>query len=113
MDALFAAPEPGASTLGAKVIASSRFAEQRTLARRAPADEQVSRLIDALTAAGGKLTVAEVAAVTREPAVRMLGYIAQVSRLLNVDGYRVIAVTDGNKTVELNIKLLSEQFLGG
>lgn len=103
----------GEASLGARVIASSRLAEQRALARRAPADEQVARLIDALAASGGRLTVAEVAAVTGEPAVRMIGYMAQVTRLLNVEGYRVIAITDGNKTVVLNRSLLSEQFLGG
>ena len=103
----------GEASLGARVIASPRFAEQRVLARRAPAGEQVAQLIDALVASGDRLTIAEVAAVTGEPAVRMVGYIAQVTRLLNVEGYRVIALTDGNKTVVLNRNLLGEQFLGG
>jgi hypothetical protein len=112
MDALFATSEPRVSTLGAKVIGSSRFAEQRALAGRARVDdEQVASLIDALARAGGKLTVAEAAAVTGVPAVRMSGYVNTVARLLNVDGYRVIAVTDGNRTVELNAQLLTEQFL--
>jgi hypothetical protein len=42
----------------------------------------------------------------------MAGYLTQVGRLLNVDGYPVIGETDGGRTVELNVALLKEQFLG-
>ncbi|MGH3188326.1 MAG: BREX-2 system phosphatase PglZ [Streptosporangiaceae bacterium] len=111
METLFGEITPIGS--GVRVVASPRVAEQRKLARRAPADDQIARLIDGLITAGGRLTIAEVAAITGEPTVRMAGYIAQVARLLNVDGYRVLGTADGNRTVELNIELLSQQFLGG
>ena len=61
--------------------------------------------------AGGRLTVTEVAAVTGEPPVRMSGYIAQVTRLLNVDSYPVLTLKDGGTMVELSEPLLRQQFL--
>ena len=42
----------------------------------------------------------------------MSGYLAHVARLLNVDGYPVLRIRDDHQTVELNIPLLREQFLG-
>jgi hypothetical protein len=100
-----------AASLGARIIASARLAGQRQFARRAPDDDRVAILIDGLARAGGKVTVTEAARIADEPAVRMSGYLAQVARLLNVDGYRVIGVTDEGRTVELNIGLLRQQFL--
>jgi hypothetical protein len=102
-----------AATLGAKVVTSVRMTDQRQFARRAPDNTRIAALIDGLDQAGGRLTIAEVAQITGEPAVRMTGYVAQVARLLNVDGYRVIGTADGGRTVVLDIRLLREQFLGG
>jgi len=42
----------------------------------------------------------------------MSGYLAQVGRLLNLDGYAVLEVSDGGKTVTLDQRLLRQQFLG-
>jgi hypothetical protein len=100
------------ASLGTRIVASSRMADQRQLARRAPDNVRVAALIDGLVQAGGKVTLAEAAQMAGEPAVRMSGYLAQVTRLLNVDGYRVIRTTDGGRTVELNAQLLRQQFLG-
>lgn len=101
-----------ASTLGAQVTASQRLASQREYVRRAPDDASVAALVDGLVRAGGQLTLAEAAALTGEPAVRMSGYLAQLGRLLNVDGYAVLQVADGGKTVKLDQRLLRQQFLG-
>jgi PglZ domain len=99
------------TSLGAQVIASGRMADQRQFARRAPDNARVAALIDGLEQAGGRVTIAEAARITGESPVRMSGYLAQVARLLNVDGYRVIGTTDGGRTVELNTQLLRQQFL--
>ena len=119
-DALFEADDVGlvatpesAGSLGAQVASSQMLATQRQYARRAPADEQVAALIDGIAAAGGKVPVAVAAELAGEPVFRMSGYIAQVARLLNVNGYRVLGDADGGRTVELNIELLRQQFLGG
>jgi hypothetical protein len=71
----------------------------------------VASLIDYLAEAGGKAPVTVAAETIGEPPFRMSGYLAQVSRLLNVDGYAVIGVTDQGRTVELNIGLLRQQFV--
>lgn len=99
------------TSLGMKVIASPHWAVQRQTVRRAPADESVADLIDSLVRSGGRLAISEAAAVANQPAVRMSGYLAQVSRLLNVDGYAVLQSADGGRMVELNIRLLTQQFL--
>ena len=80
--------------------------------RRAPAEADVAALIDGLAQAGGRLTIAEAAAVAGEPAVRMSRYLAQVARLLNVDSYAVLRPPEADRTVELNMPLLRQQFLG-
>jgi hypothetical protein len=102
---------PSAPALGSQVTGSALFAAQRRLARRAPDPDQVASLVDRLAEAGGKIPVTVAAETIGEPSFRMSGYLAQVMRLLNVDGYAVIGVTDQGRTVELNTELLRQQFL--
>ena len=99
-------------TLGRRVAASSRMASQRQAIPRAPAEADVAALIDALAQAGGRLTIAEAAAVTGQHAVRVSRYLAQVARLLNVDSYAVLSHSEADRLVELNVPLLRQQFLG-
>jgi hypothetical protein len=100
------------NTLGGDVVASSRMASQRQAIPRAPAETDITALIDALAQAGGRLTIAEAAAVAGQPAVRMSRYLAQVARLLNVDSYAVLSHSEADRLVELNVPLLRQQFLG-
>ena len=106
------AAAPSAPSLGSQVTRSALFASQRQLARRAPDPDHVASLIDRLAESGGKIPVTVAAETVGEPPFRMSGYLAQVSRLLNVDGYAVIGVTDQGRTVQLNIELLRQQFQG-
>ena len=101
------------ASLGRRIAESARMAGQRQFVRRAPDDASVAALIDGLAQAGGRLTIAEAASAAGESPVRMSGYLAHVTRLLNVDGYRVLGTTDEGRTVELNMQLLRQQFLGG
>jgi hypothetical protein len=104
-------PAPTAS-LGAQVVASSRMASQRQFVRRAPDDAKIAALIDALVTSGGRLTLTEAAAAVAEPVVRMRsGYLAQLTRLLNVDSYPVLTLKDGGTMVDLNEQLLRQQFM--
>jgi hypothetical protein len=112
-DSLFAAKDiPAAASLGTQVVASSRYEAQRAFVRKAPEDGEVVAIIDALAGAGGKLPVTSVATIAGQPPFRMAGYLAQLGRLLNVDGYAVIGVTDEGRTATLNTALLREQFVG-
>ena len=99
-------------SLGSLVVASSRMASQRQGIPRAPAEAGITALIDALDQASGRLTIAEAAAVTDQPAIRMSRYLAQVARLLNVDSYAVLDHSEADRLVELNRSLLRQQFLG-
>jgi hypothetical protein len=87
------------------------MAVQRQFLRRAPDDASIAVLIDGLAQSGGRLTITEAASIAGESPVRMSGYLAQVTRLLNVDGYPVLQTADGGRTVELNVPLLRQQFL--
>ena len=108
-----AALEKKAPSLGTRITESPRMASQRQFVRRAPDNTSVAALIDALVQAGGRLTLAEAASAAGQPPVRMSGYLAQITRLLNVDGYAVLQTTDDGRAVELNAQLLRQQFLGG
>ncbi|MBO0801658.1 MAG: BREX-2 system phosphatase PglZ [Nocardiopsaceae bacterium] len=99
------------ASLGTQVADSPRMTAQRTGIPRAPEKESVAALIDALVQAGGRLTRAEAAAVVGQPPVRMSGYLAQITRLLNVDGYAVLQATEDGRAVELNAQLLRQQFM--
>jgi hypothetical protein len=106
-----AQPAAADTTLGSQIVASQRMASQRQFVRRAPDDVSLAALIDGLVQAGGRLTITEAARIVDEPAVRMSGYLTQAKRLLNVDGYAVLELADGDRTVELNTQLLRQQFL--
>lgn len=106
------APEKKQASLGTQVAESPRMASQRQFVRRAPANESIAALIDALVEAGGRLTLSEVAEAVGEPPVRMSGYLAQAIRLLNVDSVAVLQTIDGGRTVELSLPLLKQQFFG-
>lgn len=113
-EALFSdADIPAPVSLGTRVVGSPLYVTQRAFVRKAPADTEVAAVIDAISRAGGKLPVPSLAAVAGQPPFRMSGYLAQLGRLLNVDGYPVISITDEGRTAELNAALLREQFLGG
>ncbi|MEU0478537.1 hypothetical protein ABZ260_05020 [Streptosporangium sp. NPDC006013] len=98
-------------TLGERVTASDEFAEQRRISPGNISDDKVVLLLDALQARGGRLAVTEVAALIGEPVDRTRLLMVTAKRLLNVDGYDVLTLKDGDQTVDLNLGLLKEQFL--
>lgn len=104
--------EKKAPSLGARITESPRMAAQRQFVRRAPGNASIAALIDALAQAGGRLTLAEAAEAAGQPPVRMSGYLAQLTRLLNVEGSAVLQTPDGGRTVDLNVPLLKQQFPG-
>lgn len=99
------------ASLGARVIATELFATQRSFVRAAPAQEKVAALIDAVDAAGGKLPTSAAAEAVGEPVFRMSRFLTATTRLLNVDSYQVLKLSEEGRTVEINLSLLREQFL--
>src|SRR5262249_53019277 len=93
------------------LLASPVFAAQRRVAgRRAPDDQCVRALLAALEVHHGRLARRLLEQVLGEPGFRLRGILAGVQRLLNVDGYQVLAVDDISGTVVLHRQLLSTQF---
>lgn len=100
--------------LGDAVVQSDAWTQQRVVSGRvALEDEQVVAAVEALAAAPGtRLPLASLASVMALPATRAQGAVAQLQRLLNVEGYAVVR-TDG-PVVVLDVPLLREQFgIGG
>ncbi|MEW2352980.1 hypothetical protein [Spirillospora sp. NPDC029432] len=97
---------------GRQVVGSTAFAEQRRLVPNCRlGDEQVADLIDLLVKAGGRTPVAEVARLLTEPQGRTVMILGGVCQLLNLDGEEVLVLRDDDRTLELDIPLLEEQFL--
>ncbi|MEV4322391.1 hypothetical protein AB0J37_09195 [Microbispora rosea] len=100
-------------TLGQRVVASDTYAEQRRLAPRGGVvdDDEVARLIDHLAAGSGRDSVATIALLLTDTADRTVLLMRALKNLLNVEQTDVIMLKDGDRTVELNVRLLEEQFL--
>ncbi len=104
-------PKPAAPPrLGQAVVDSAAYGAQRRVAGRVTlTDEQVSRAVDALAGApGNRLTLTPLATALSLPEVRARGAVAQLQKLLNVEGYGVVRSEGG--TVILDVAVLREQF---
>ncbi|MFJ8347480.1 BREX-2 system phosphatase PglZ [Streptomyces sp. NPDC094153] len=105
----------GRLTLGQRTVRSASYRTQREFVRAAPTERAVEAALDALDAAGGKLSPGAVAAAAqaatgksqRNPA----RFATMLERLLNIDGYPVLQLVESGRTVQLDRALLSQQFL--
>ncbi|MFF5841041.1 BREX-2 system phosphatase PglZ [Streptomyces massasporeus] len=105
---------PAPATLGERVVASEVYEAQKEYVRKAPEGKVVAAVIDALTAAGGTMSPAALAAaISATGRVRrnIEGFVATVQRLLNVEGYPVLGFVDAGHAVKLDVSLLRDQFL--
>ncbi|MGW3249330.1 BREX-2 system phosphatase PglZ [Streptomyces fungicidicus] len=104
----------GRLSLGQRTVRSAPYRTQREFVRAAPTDKAVEAALDALDAAGGKLSPGAVAAAAqtatgksqRNPA----RFATMLERLLNIDGYPVLQLVESGRTVQLDRALLSQQF---
>jgi hypothetical protein len=96
------------------LFASDTFKTQRELNKRVRLeDERIRQILTSLDERG-KLTRAALAQRLEVPSLRLPGILDALRRVLNVDGYEVIAVDESSDTVTLNRDLLFRQFeLGG
>jgi hypothetical protein len=94
-----------------KLLGSPTFIEQRRAAGRTPLpDERISEFLGALDEHGGKLTRAALAHKLGMSPLRLAGTIATMRRILNVEGYAVLAVDEASDTIALSRELLYAQF---
>lgn len=107
---------PGQGTLGEQVVQSPLFKAQREFVRLAPTEKAVAAVLDALLAAGGKLSPGAVAAAAQAATGKSQRnperFATVLERLLNIDGYPVLQLVESGRTVHLDKTLLAQQFLG-
>jgi len=78
--------------------------------RRAPDDQLVRALLAALETHRDRMARRLLMQVLGEPEFRLRSILTGMQRLLNVDGYQVIALDDMSDIVTLNRQLLNAQF---
>ncbi|MGA4865339.1 BREX-2 system phosphatase PglZ [Streptomyces lavendulocolor] len=104
----------GALTLGRRTTRSAAYRAQREFVRAAPPDKAVEAALDALDAAGGKLSPGAVAAAAQAATGRSqrnpARFATMLERLLNIDGYPVLRLVESGRTVQLDRALLGQQF---
>jgi hypothetical protein len=105
-------PSTSAPTWQQRLLASPVWQLSSTQAgRRRPEDALVLKILASLDAApGGQLSERALAEVLNVPALRMSGIIAQVSRMLNVESYRILSYTDDRGHIRLDRQLAITQF---
>lgn len=110
---LFSEPVPTASGgIGDALLASTTYRDQKKLVGRlAVTDDAIGRLVDALTVAPDlRLTGTRVALLLGVPSNRVPLVMSHVAKLLNVEGYPVVASDPTTQAVTLDASLLAEQY---
>jgi hypothetical protein len=91
------------------LLQSASFTEQMRIAGGRLDPARVEQAIRALVSRNGVLMKPALAQRVDLPLFRIDGFLSSMQRVLNLDGYHVIAVDDSG-TVRLNAELLKKQF---
>ncbi|MGH8057622.1 MAG: hypothetical protein ACREOH_10375 [Candidatus Entotheonellia bacterium] len=95
----------------ARLLGSPIFEAQRRMAgRRAPADRDVEAFLRALEQRANQISRRALAQALGQPDFRLRGLLVGLQRLLNADGYQIVAVDEGTGTITLDRQLLDKQF---
>ncbi|KAA6183784.1 BREX-2 system phosphatase PglZ [Thiohalocapsa marina] len=113
---LFAALEPKAATdaesdwIG-QLLASSVYQQMKARHGRSGIDDaQLERLLRHLSERGGQQMLGALGKALGIPGLRINGFLANVQKLLNLDGYPVLSIDRAAKSVRLNVDSLKTQF---
>lgn len=94
-----------------RLLASQAYKDQRAKIKRHPLDDATVRAsLEALTSSGGIMTPVAFANAANVPVARLDGMIANLQRMLNVDGYEILTLERNENRVELNVAKLKRQF---
>lgn len=106
---------PSKSSRGNSVVRSAAYRNAATAVpvTARPSDDGVARLLDRVLEAGGVLPVAEALTATGLGSRNPRGVFAVLRRLLNLDGFEVLTVSEAEGLVSINRDLLEEQFPSG
>lgn len=95
----------------APLLASDIWKLQKGASARAQLpDDRVRSVLAAVARRGGVSSLAALAADSAMPASRLPGFLAHLSRVLNVDGYPVLDVDATAGEVRLSLAMLGQQF---
>ena len=95
----------------AALFASPTYREQRNRAgRQGLTDDTVAGVLRALDGRGGRMTLTALAHQLGYPPGRVPGLVAAIQRVLNVEGFPVLALGPDLETVVLDRALLATQF---
>lgn len=78
--------------------------------RGVPRSEVLTGLLVTIDDRGGKMTSAALARALQLSPMRLRSLVAVAQRILNIDGYPVLARDETSDTIELNLELLRQQF---
>jgi hypothetical protein len=93
------------------LVVSPTFREQtRATVRGAPPMDQLRQFLSLLDRRNGRMQRVHLAQQLGVPLIRIDGLIQNYRRLLNVDGYDVLAYDQPSETIVLNVELLKSQF---
>ena len=112
-DLFSSVPEPTVSgAVGRALVDSSTYRSQKKLVGRvAVTDDAIAALVDALASTPDRrLSATSAATLLGVPANRVAMVMSQVSKLLNVEGYPVVATEASTQAVTLDASLLAEQY---
>ena len=92
------------------LLKSDVMKQQKSLANRVQISEDlISNSLALLESRAGVVPVGVLARELNLPQFRVGGFVAQLQRILNVEGYLVLE-TDSSQTLRLNRELLFKQF---
>ena len=78
--------------------------------RRAPDDQLVAVFLRLLDQHHDRISRHAMIQSVGQPEIRLRGILVGFQRLLNVEGYQVVAIEEATGTIELNRQLLAKQF---
>ena len=78
--------------------------------RRAPDERTVEKFLTALDRHHDQISQRLLAQALGQPEYRLRGILVGLQRLLNVEGYQVVAIDEATGTIALNRSLLAKQF---
>jgi hypothetical protein len=94
------------------LLASDLYAVQLgAIGRAKPPEDRIRAALAVLHARGGVASFAVIAQATGMPPARVSGFLAILTRLLNVDGYGVLTLDQNAQEARLDEQLLRTQFL--
>ncbi len=107
---LFDQPERSHDWIDSFFLSPVFAAQKRLVARGAPRDEDLRKILEALQSRGGRLNRVALAQKIGQPMMRLPGLLSAARRILNLDQTEVLTVDATTDAVELNIGLLHRQF---